>query len=451
MPLPEQFFVPSSVAVIGASKEPDKIGYFILENLKMTFKGEIYPINPTADQILGLTAYASVLDIEGPVELAVIAVPADIVPSVLQDCVKKKVKAAVIVSSGFSEAGKKDKQEELYKIAKGKTRLIGPNCLGTYSRDMDMLFLPRARFKRPPEGSIGLISQSGGLGAALIDSIGHEGVGVSKFASYGNAIDVDETDLLEYFAKDLGTRCITLYIENIRDGRRFLDVASKITRTKPIVALKGGKTIPGARAVETHIGKSTGPSEIYSAAFKQAGIIEVSSTEELFDFAKALSSQPALKGNKIAVITDAGGFGIIAADTAAKAGLELAEFSKDTMKAVKSSLPDYGVAENPLDMTTDSNTERYEKVIGAVFKDKNVSGVVLITLFQLPFLEDAVIDVLRDAKIHGKPVVVCTTGGEYTISKARKLESYGVPVYPTPVRALNALKALYTYGSMIKK
>lgn len=451
MPLPEQFFKPSSVAVIGASKIPGKIGYIILENLKLTFKGDLYPINPTIDQILGLRAYSSILDIENPVDLAVIAVPAAVVPAVLEECIKKRVKAAVIISSGFSEIGEKQREEEIRKLAKGKIRIIGPNCLGIYSKNLDMLFLPRDRLKRPPEGSIGFITQSGAVGDALMDLIGFEGVGISKFVSYGNAVDVDETDLLEYFAKDLATRCITMYIENVKDGRRFMEIAKKVTRSKPVVALKAGKTRPGMSAIASHIGALTGPAETYSAAFKQTGIIEAANTEELFDFAKALASQPVLKNSKIAVVTDGGGFGILAADAAARAGLELAEFGKDTLKALKSFLPAYGIASNPVDLTADSNAERYEQVLKAVFSDKAVSGIVCITLFQIPTLEDSIIDVLRDTKIYGKPIVACAVGGEYTLSRVRKLEAYGVPVYPTPERAVKAINALRDYAKIIKK
>ncbi|MEM5804751.1 MAG: acetate--CoA ligase family protein [Candidatus Aenigmatarchaeota archaeon] len=451
MPLPEQVFSPSSIAVIGASKTPDKIGYFILENLKMSFKGDLYPINPTIDQILGLKAYPSITDVENPVDMAVIAVRAELVPAVLAECVKKKVKAAVVISAGFAEIGEREKEEELKRIAKGKLRFLGPNCLGIYSKELDMLFLPRKRLKRPPEGPIGVITQSGAVGTVLLDVLSFEGVGVSKFVSYGNAADINETDLLEYFAKELGTRCIALYIEDLKDGRRFLELCQKLTKSKPVVALKGGKTKPGLAAVSTHIGAIAGQPEVYSAVFKQAGIIEAQTIHELFDYSKALADQPSLKDRRIAVVTNGGGFGIIAADALAKEGLEVPELSKETAKALKAVVPAYSNARNPVDLIGDSNSERYEQALQMVFKDPAISGVLCCMLFQSPTLDDNIVDVLKNAKIYGKPVVVCAVGGEYSIDKMRKLEAYGIPVYPSPERAAKAMKALHAYSEITRK
>jgi len=451
MPLPEQLFSPSSIAVIGASKTPDKIGYYILENLKMSFKGELYPINPTIDQILGLKAYPSILDIENPVDLAIIVVNAGIVPAVLAECITKKVKAVVVISAGFSEIGQKEKEEEIKKMIKGKIRLLGPNCLGIFSKELDMLFLPRKKLKRPPEGPIGIISQSGAVGTMLLDSVSFEGVGVSKFVSYGNAVDINETDILEYFAKELGTRCIALYIEDIKDGKRFVEVCQKITKNKPIVVLKGGKTKPGMSAVATHVGAMVSQPEIYSAAFKQSGIIEAQTIRELFDYAKVLADQPTLKDRKIAVVTNGGGFGILAADALAKEGLEVPDLSKDTTKAIKAVLPAYSNARNPVDLIGDSNSERYEQALQLVFKDPNISGVMCCILFQSPTLDDNIVDVMKNAKIYGKPIVVCAIGGEYSIERMRKLESYGIPVYTSPENAAKAMKVLQTYGEIIKK
>lgn len=443
------FFEPKSIAVIGASRTPGKIGYTILENLKISFPEKIYPINPNTSEILGLDAYSSVLEVEDPIDLAVIVVPAEIVDTVLKECVKKKIKSVIIISSGFSEIGEKERELDLKNIIKGKTRVIGPNCVGIYKKGLDMLFFPRKRLKRPVEGSISFITQSGAFGSTLLDLISEEGVGISKFISIGNKLDVDEIELLSFLGKDLATRCIAMYIESINNGKEFLNIATKVK--KPIVVLKAGKTEKGKEAVSSHTGALAGKHEIYSAAFKKAGILEANTTEELFDFSKALANQPILKNKKIAILTNGGGYGIVAADTVIMNGLELAELSKETIKELKSFLPSYAIIDNPVDLTGDATSERYQLALDALLKDKEVAGIICIALLQVPTITDDIIDVLRDTKIHGKPVVVCATGGAYTMERSRKLENFGIPVYSTPERAVGAIAALYKYNEMKKR
>jgi acetyl coenzyme A synthetase (ADP forming)-like protein len=448
----EKFFSPSSVAVIGASREPGKIGYVILENLKYSFNESLYPINPNATEIMGLSAYPSILDVEEPVDLAIIVVPAEIVENTVKECIKKKVKAIVIISSGFSEIGEKEREERLKKLSKeNKIRIIGPNCIGIYKKGLDMLFFPRKRIKRPPEGSISFLTQSGAFGSILLDVLAHNGVGVSKFVSVGNKIDVSEIDLFKYLGDDLTTRCIAVYLESVDDGKEFIKIAKKVTKKKPIVVFKAGKTKEGTEAVASHTGSMAGATQVYSAAFKQAGIIEAKNSEELFDYAKALAKQPVAKNNKIAIITDGGGFGIAAADAAIKCGLELPALSSDTAKSLRKFLPSYATIKNPVDLTGDADAERYEKSLKAVLNDKNISGVVVIALMQIPTLNDDIIDVLRDAKMYGKPITVCSVGGEYVIERNRRLERVGIPVFPSPERAVKAMHALYQYAKVLKR
>jgi len=448
----EEFFNPESIAVIGASRTPGKLGYTILENLKISFKGNLYPINPNTGEILGLESYPSILDVEEPIGLAIIVVPSEIVEKVLKECVEKKIKAIIIISSGFSEIGKKEVELELKRIIKGrKTRIIGPNCLGVYKKDLDMLFFPRNRLKRPPEGSISFITQSGAFGSILLDIVAYEGIGVSKFISIGNKVDVDEIDLLEYLEKDLNTRCIAIYIESISDGKEFMRITRRITKKKPIVVFKAGKTEKGSEAVISHTGALAGSSEIYSAAFKQAGIIEAKSSEDIFDFSKALANQHVMKSNKIAVVTDGGGFGIVATDAAIKHGLDLPKLTDESLKKLKNFLPKYAITKNPIDLTGDATVERYQKTLEITLQDKNIAGVACIALMQIPTLTDEIVDVLRDCKVFGKPVVVCSAGGQYILDRNRRLEAYGIPVYPTPERAVKALSILYEYGKILKK
>ncbi len=445
------FFNPESIVVIGASRSPEKIGHLILQNLKVTFQGKIYPINPNATEILGLKCFSSVLEIEDDSpDLAIIVLPAKEVKKVVLECIKKKIRSAVIISSGFSEVGNKEAEEELKKISKKKIRIIGPNCVGIYKKGLDMLFFPRERLKRPADGSIAFITQSGAFGSTILDLIAEEGIGISKFISIGNRIDVNEIELLEYLAKDINTRCIAMYLESIENGKEFINVAKKIVKKKPIIVFKAGKTKKGKEAVASHTGSLAGEHVIYSAAFKQAGIIEANSTEELFDFAKVLANQPVMNSNKIGIVTNGGGFGIIAADEAVRIGLDVPELPKDIIKSLGKFLPDYAVKHNPVDLTGDANTERYEKSLNAVFKNKEIDGVVCIVLMQIPTLEEDVLTVLRDTKIYGKPITICATGGRWTTDRMKKLEAFGIPVYQTPERAVRALRVLYEYGKILK-
>jgi len=447
----DYFFNPKSVAVIGASRTPGKIGYTILENLKISYRGKLYPINPNAGEILGLMAYPSVLSIKEPIELAIIAVPAEIVNKIVLECIKKKIKACIIISSGFSEIGEKEREEELKKISKGKIRVIGPNTTGIYKKDLDMVFFPRNRLKRPPEGHISFITQSGAFGSVLMDVMANDGVGVSKFIAIGNKVDVTEIELLDYLEKDVETRCITAYLESISDGKEFLKVSKRVTRIKPIVIFKAGKSEKAKQAVMSHTGAIAGSAEIYSAAFKQAGVIEAKNSQEIFDYAKALANQPIMKENKIAIITDGGGFGIVATDEAVKLGLEVPALEDSTIRKLKEFLPPYSSTHNPIDLTGDATDERYKKTIDTVLKDKNISGAVIIALMQIPTLTDEFVNVLRDSKLHGKPITVCSAGGGYVMDRVRKLESYGIPVYPTPERAVQGLWVLYEYGQILQK
>ena len=448
----EKFFNPNSIAVIGASRTPGKLGHIILENLKYSFKEKLYPINPNAGEILGLTAYSSVLDIEDSVDLGIIVVPAETVKNVILECKRKKINSVVIISSGFSEIGEKEREIELKNIfKKSKMRVIGPNCIGIYKKDLDMIFFPRNRLKRPPLGSISFITQSGAFGSILLDTMAEDGVGVSKFISIGNKIDVNEIDLINYLEKHLNTRCIAIYLESISNGEEFIKTAKNVVKKKPIVVFKAGKTEKGSEAVASHTGALAGSAKIYSAAFKQAGIIEAKSSEEIFDFAKALANQPILKNNKIAIVTDGGGFGIVAADSAIKCGLELPHLEDSSVKALKKILPNYAIAKNPVDLTGDATVERYQKALEIVLKDKNISGVVCIALMQLPTLTDEIVYVLRDCKAFGKPLTVCSAGSDYVLKRNRKLESFGIPVYPTAERAVKSLAVLYEYGNILKR
>jgi acetyl coenzyme A synthetase (ADP forming)-like protein len=450
----EPFFNPKTVAVVGASRKPRKFGHVIFKNfVDSEFKGNVYPINPEAETILGLKAYTSVVDVPDELDLTVIAVPAPKVPSIVDDCVSKDVKAAVIISGGFKEVGGKGaklESEIKEKIEGRNLRIIGPNCIGVYDpmNQVDTLFLPKYRLRRPKQGPIAFISQSGAFGAAALDWATSQEIGISKFISIGNKVDVDEVDLLNYLADDPQTKCVTLYIEGISRGRAFLDAAAKALKTKPIVVLKGGMTEEGARATLSHTGSLAGSAKIYEGAFKGAGIIAAQTVDELFDYARVLAYQPVPANQKdIAVVTNGGGFGVISTDEISRMGLKLAEFSSNTLERLKESLPDYAIPHNPLDLVGDADVERYRIALDAVSSDPNVGIILVIVLLQTSYIESDVVDAISESSVaSGKPIVVCTIGGDFTQMLVKMLEEDQIPAYPTPGRAVGAINSLLQYS-----
>jgi len=454
----DAFFKPESVAVVGASREPRKFGHVIFKNfVESEFKGKTYPVNPKAEAILGARAYPSLSDIAEELDLAVIAVPAPSVPNVIDECVSKKVKAAIIISGGFMEIGGKGEQLELEiqeRVKDSKLRIIGPNCIGVYDpvNHVDTLFLPRYRLRRPKEGPIAFISQSGAFGSAVLDWAASQDIGISKFISIGNKIDVDEVDLLKYLVDDPVTKCITIYVESISRGREFLNVASTVAKNKPLVVLKGGVTNEGASAALSHTGSLAGSAKVVAGAFEQASVIQAQTVDELFDYARALAYQPVPKEQKgIAIVTNGGGFGVISTDEASELGLRMAKFSPETMSALREKLPEYSTVRNPLDLVGDADVERYRTALNAVSSDPNVGILLVIVLLQTSFIESDVVDAITESYVtYGKPTVVCTIGGDFTQILVKMLEENKIPSYTTPERAINAINALIRYAEALE-
>lgn len=447
----DNFFTPKSVAVIGASHTPGKVGHSIVKDfLKAKFQGKIFPVNPDTTPILGLETYASVKDIPERIDLAVIAVPAKVVEKVLKECISKKINSAIIITSGFSETGKEGKklEEKLKKIIRKKIRVIGPNCLGIFDSfsKVDTLFLSEERMKRPDKGNIAFISQSGAVGSTILDWLHEENIGISKFISYGNGIDVNEVDLITYLAKDEKTRVIAVYLEGIKsDGRKFFESLKRCCKIKPIIILKAGKSEKGTKAVISHTGSLAGSSEVFSAVFKQTGAIEAANWEEFFDYIKVFSTQPFPRGERLAIVTDGGGFGVLATDEAERQGLVLKEPSKNLRKILEKQLPPYVILHNPFDLSGDATAERYRIVMEECLR-REYDGAIAIVLFQVPTLDEKVVDIIPEiAKKYQKPVVVCSTGGKFTLKNVGRLESNGIPVYPTPERAVKAFSLLLKY------
>lgn len=444
----EPFFRPSSVAVIGASRDPEKLGYAVLANLLHGgFPGALYPVNPKADEILGLRAYPTVLDIPGPVDLAVIVIPYGLVPEALRQCGEKSVPAAIVISAGFREAGREglERELELVQIARQYgIRLIGPNCLGVIDTGTPL----NATFAAgmPPGGPIAFMSQSGALGTAVLDMALAGRIGFSRFVSLGNKADVNEVDLLEAWKDDPGSRVILAYIEGLPDGQKFMEVARRVTRRKPVVAVKSGVTRSGARAVSSHTGSLAGSEAAYHAAFRQAGVIRAESMEHLFDLALAFAYQPLPQGDRIAIVTNAGGPGILATDALEHAGLQLARLRPETVQALMADLPSAASAANPVDVLGDALADRYEHALRLVLADPGVDGVlVIVTPQAMTQIEETAHVVGRVARETDKPVLGCFMGESRIAAGIAILQQYGIPNYPFPERAAAALAAMVRY------
>ncbi|NDJ53191.1 MAG: CoA-binding protein, partial [Chloroflexi bacterium] len=378
----EAFFSPQSVAVIGASRDPDKLGYAVVKNLidsGYSAKYPVYPINPKADEILDIKAYPSVLEVQEDIELAVVVIPYRFVPAAMKEIGEKGIKSAVIITAGFREAGQEglEREMEVLQIAKDHNiRVIGPNCLGV----IDTFSPLNASFAAatPPQGGISFMSQSGALGTAVLDWSLAGMLGFSKFVSLGNKADVSEIDLLQAWAEDPESKVLVAYIEGVPDGQEFVRVAREVSKKKPIVAVKSGVTQAGSRAVSSHTGSLAGSEQAYSAAFRQAGVIRAHTMEELFDYSIAFATQPLPPGNRVAVVTNAGGPGILATDAIERAGMTLSRLESNTMQELMEFLPDAASAANPVDVLGDARADRFIKSFDKVAADPNVDAIMVI-------------------------------------------------------------------------
>ncbi len=450
----EMFFKPRSVAVIGASATPGKLGHDVLANLQTSgFPGQLYPINPKGGEILGLKAYPSVLDVPADVDLVVILVPAAFVPAVLEESGQKGVKGAVIITAGFKEAGKEGAAAErtLLEIAgRYGMRLIGPNCLGYIDT-----FVPlNASFAAatPDRGSIAFTSQSGALCTAILDYAVAEGIGFSHFVSLGNKADVDEVALMQAWAGDSETNVIIAYIEGLRDGQEFIRVARETARNKPVIAVKSGRTASGSKAVSSHTGSLAGSDAAYDAAFSQAGVLRAESVQDLFDFSTAFAYQPALKGNRIALVTNAGGPGVMATDALEKQGLVLATLQPATEQALAGVLPAAANIHNPVDVLGDARADRYGQALALVLEDPGVDGVVVIVTPQTSTDIAGTAEALVAAsRAHGKPVLGCWMGKKDAQAGIDVLSRNHVPNYPFPERAVGAFGAMNRYYQWLQQ
>jgi acyl-CoA synthetase (NDP forming) len=470
------FFNPRSVAVIGATKKVDKAGHVIFKNFatnkeRGVFKGELYPVNPGEDSILGFRCYKSLRQIPGEVQLIVVIVPAKVVPSIMEEAAAKKVKTAIIISSGFKEVGNKDLEDQVTAAAKkGGIRVLGPNCLGVYfsKTGIDTLFLPETKVlttgddvvatPRPMPGNIAMITQSGAFGVAALDYLTGRQMGVSKFVSFGNKCDVSESDILHYLLHDKETKAILVYLEDVKDGREFMRIAKKVTAKKPIVIIKSGRSAAGARAAASHTGAIAGSDKIYDAAFEQTGIIRAHDMEEFFDMGKALAMQPPALDKNIGILTDAGGPGVMTVDELERLGLTVDRFDEKTDCSFQE-LKDKGVilkiaaTHNPVDLTGSVTDDMFEISADIMFQDPNIYGIILLGLHHMPGLREKYIDgIVEIAAKYTKPIVMCDIGAtEMALYTRSRFDRLCVPSFESPEDAARAMKALVTYGSYLKR
>lgn len=445
---------PKSVAIIGASDKPEKVGHVIMKNyIDVGFQGPLYPVNIGAEpngKIMGHTAYRSVLDIKEPIDLAVIAIPAKLVPKALEECGKAKVSGVVIVSGGFAEIGEKVLEEKIAEISrKYKLPFIGPNCLGVMdprSRN-DTLFLPTSKIDRPKIGGVSFVSQSGSVGSSTLDLISGEGFGLAHFISYGNATVVDEVDILNYLADDPETKVIVYYLEGARRGKEFMEVAKRTAKKKPVVMIKGGISPAGAGAAHSHTASLAGSAEAYDAIFRQSGFVIARELNDLLYYAKIFETQPLTTGNRIAVMTNGGGHGVLATDALYLTGLRFPQLTDATLKALRKSLPPIVNVEMPLDVGGEADAQRYINALEILAKDPNVDAFMIIALFQTPGADEKLANTISQfASNSTKPVVVVSSGATYTRTHTILLEEAGVPVYDSPTSAARSLAALIKYS-----
>jgi len=466
----DAIFSPQSLAVIGASKTPGKVGHDIFVNiLKGGYRGTLYPVNPTARSVSSVRAYPTISDIPDSVELAMVILPPRPALTAVKEAIDKGIKGVVIVSAGFREVGGEGLEIENTIVGlcrEAGVRVVGPNCLGVINPLADVRLNASFSSRMPKAGNISFISQSGALCTAVLDFAADRDFGFSKFISIGNKADIDELDLLRYFHQDKDTEVIMLYLEELRRGPEFIEAVKEITsgdfRPTPVVVIKSGRTTAGARAAASHTGALAGTEGVYDAIFQQSGIIRVDSIDELFDFATAFAykNESALgkfrrkvpDGNRVAIVTNAGGPGIVATDMTITSGLQLATFSEETIEVLDSHLPKTANLQNPVDVIGDAPMDRYENALAAVIRDEGVDGaLVILTPQSMTDVLGTAEAIVRIARRSHKPILCCFMGIIDVSFGVKYLQENGVPVFRFPENAAKAFGALYQYSRWLNR
>jgi acetate---CoA ligase (ADP-forming) len=450
-------FRPRTIAVIGASRSPGTVGYEIVHNLLTEgFTGALYPVNPNATSVHSVPAYASIADVPGPVDLAVITVPKERALAAAEECGRHGVRALVVITAGFKEVGPAgaEREQQLLEIAhRYGMRMIGPNCLGVVSTAADTRMNATFAPIMPPAGPVSFMSQSGAMGVTILDYAAEYGIGIDHFVSVGNKADVSGNDLIEYWAVEDSTRVILMYLENFGNPRKFTRIAREVTKRKPIIAVKAGRTAAGARAASSHTGALAGLDSATDALLAQCGVIRVDSVEELFDMAMAFGHLPVPGGNRVAIVTNAGGPGIIITDACEALGLSVAELSAETQARLRQNLPEEASVRNPVDMIATATPESYRLALEAVLADPNVDAAIAAFVPPLRVKQQDVARSIVAAQrtCPDKPMLAVLMGRAGLPEGRAELREAGVPAYIFPESAARALAAMYRYRRWLER
>ncbi|AKA48242.1 CoA-binding protein [uncultured archaeon] len=457
----KDLFSPHAVAIIGASQDPTKIGNAILRNMiDSGYKGNIIPINPSSQEVMGLRFYPSIDKVDDTPELAVIALPASRTIDALKGCVERGVKFVIIIAGGFSELGKegRDRELQLLDIIKGTdTRIIGPNTLGVYFPHIGVntALTSPGRMAFLPKGEIAFVSQSGALGLLTMDGVSEYNVGISAFLNLGNRVDLNEVELLDYFAADELTKSIVLYLESVPKGREFFSKVKEITMKKPVVVLKSGRTEESAVAASLHTGAMASDDAVVNGAISQAGAVRAYDETEMMDFGRVLAYSGRISGDRIAIITTAGGVGVITADYISSKvngiGMRLASLSDETKRRIREVVVPFASVNNPIDLTADGSVDNFDKVIGILEEDDEVDGIIAYPLPQTPKMGVGVVDVINKYKGGRKPIIVGVLGSKIAKELIIEFEKRKIPAYPSVHRTVKALEALRSYSRYVER
>lgn len=442
-------FEPSSVAVIGASNNPEKIGYKIMDNIiSCGFKGGIHGINPKGGEVLGRQMKKSILDIEEDIDVAVISIPARFVFDSVKECGKKGVKFLVIITSGFSEVGKKQEEQEIVNYAhQHGMRVLGPNIFGVFSAGSDLNATFGSKDVLP--GHVGIITQSGALGIAMIGKTAIEKIGLSTMVSLGNKSDIDETDLLQYLRYDPNTRVIMMYIEGVQKGERFINTLKEITKEKPVIVIKSGRSKRGAMAAASHTGSLAGSDKVFDKVMRQCGVMRADTLDEAFNWSKFLATSPLPKGENTVIVTNGGGVGVMATDACEKFEINLLDDIKLMTEIFKDATPDYGSLKNPVDITGGAVSHDYDMAIGAGLETDKIDSMIGLycetATFDSSNLVDMVYNNYQKYQKKGKPIVFSLLGGGKVEDAISRLKDRGVPVFGDVYETVQVLGALYRF------
>jgi acyl-CoA synthetase (NDP forming) len=452
----DNFFSPKSIAIVGASSKPGKIGNELVRNIsRYKADGRIYPINPKSERILNLKCYPSITQVKDNIDLAIFVAQSSILPQLIEEAGSHGVRNAIIVSGGFKEMSDEKglyQDQVVTNAHKHGMRIIGPNCIGVFDSKskLDTFFYPDDRMVRPDAGGVSFITQSGTFGLTFLEWATNSKLGIRRLVSLGNRCDVNEIDIVQYLGKDPLTKVIALHIESFSDGRKLIETAKEISLEKPIILLKTGR-VEGSKAAMSHTGSMTGSYQICKSILSNSGMIMAETFEELFDISKAIEKQPFAKGKNITIVTNAAGPSVAASDLIHDLNLNMYEYTPNILKKLREMLPTYAVIGEYVDLTGSATSEDYEKTFQILLEDPNIDAILNFVVFLNPQLSPNVVETIAIAHDKSRPIISWATGGEFAQKLISKLEELGIPTYPTSERAVKAILGLIRASERVHK